>query len=331
MEKDKNGSDVLKLLDRAGVQGTGTYREFRNHRGEAGSKPGNKPAEVSSKTPQPVEKRAQVTAAPPAQAAQQVRPERPRAPRPASATPSLPATTIGIFSLAGGVGKTTLALNLTRALCSLRQRVLIVNCAGNFELEYLYGENSHKVGPLTLVHWQGDAAGYPLMLADAEELLASGDGHGFANLLAEQAPHTEFVLLDLPASRGHESVRFLEHCAHVLVPLNPDTHSLATVRWLQQCIKAAPGAGRGIHYLLNRYNPERELHREIRDRVQEMVGEALLPISLADEPLVQDAINSGVTLLDYAPDVPVAQDLRKLAAWLCDLRNGGHRAKGRTA
>jgi hypothetical protein len=69
----------------------------------------------------------------------------------------------------------------------------------------------------------------------------------------------------------------------------------------------------------------------MRDRFQAMLGSALSPFSVREDPQIQNAMRCGVTIVDYAPHADVATDLHTLEEWMEELLPRPMILKGMTA
>jgi cellulose biosynthesis protein BcsQ len=69
-------------------------------------------------------------------------------------------------------------------------------------------------------------------------------------------------------------------------------------------------------YLLNKFDASVAFHRDVRDRLSSALGERLLPFTIRRSDQVAEALASGLTVMDYAPNAPVVEDFKLLAQWL---------------
>jgi cellulose biosynthesis protein BcsQ len=327
MNTKSNAKDVDALLSRAGLRAGGTYREF----------PGKQsPIVESCQLPE---------------AASQVTVDAERGPvlddgaranidhvRPASSLAELltgmlprkarsaPAgTKIVVFSLAGGVGRTTLAAAVGRVLSARMRRVVLANCDSSFGFQHLRGPYSQTLGAFTFIHSPEQVSTLPLTLIEA------GEPGPALKIVLESSLHSDMILLDLPANRSAQTLELLHATDHILIPLSPDMHSAVTLPCLQELASSQRAPSSRVHYIVNRYDNSRAVHREMRDQFQAMLGSALLPFSIREEPQIQNAMRSGVTIIDYAPRSEAVADLLALSKWVEQLLPCSDLAKGLTA
>ena len=134
------------------------------------------------------------------------------------------------------------------------------------------------------------------------------DGHGANRILVDVAT----------ASRDVKS-RLLLLRPTVPVPILPDISSVASLGSIEAFLAslASPDA-RLIEplYLLNQFDASLPLHLEVREMLRHQLGDRLLPFVLRRSSAVSEALAKGMTVIDYAPDSPAAEDYWILAGWL---------------
>jgi cellulose biosynthesis protein BcsQ len=158
-----------------------------------------------------------------------------------------------------------------------------------------------------------------MTLIEAEEAATPEQEESAMKLVQQASVHADATLLDLPVGASSRTLDLALSADYILVPLLPNVHSAATLRSLEELLQAGRAMGTQVHYVMNRYEPSRALHREMHDRLQSILGDALLPLYIREEPLVQDAMRNGVTVVDYAADSEIVADLRALSRWVEQL------------
>ena len=68
-------------------------------------------------------------------------------------------------------------------------------------------------------------------------------------------------------------------------------------------------------YLLNQFDASLPLHVDVREILQEQLGDRLLPFVVRQSPAVSEALAEGMTVVDYAPGSSAAEDYIRLADW----------------
>ena len=237
----------------------------------------------------------------------------------------VPAVTV--FSVAGGVGKTSLVATLGRVLAAYGEQVLLVETASLGLLPLFFGSREFKPGfNLGMVrtfsppHGSTDAPVQAVML-DAEQYLQQGgdDRNLLPEVLLRNANASNRILIDVQTASRAVAQSLLPLAATVLAPLLPDMNSVVSVASVEAVFAGrGDSGGRPIKpiYLLNQFDPSLPLHQDVRAILQQQLGSRLLPFVLRRSPAVSEALAEGMTVMDYAPNSSVVEDYVQLANWL---------------
>jgi cellulose synthase operon protein YhjQ len=232
---------------------------------------------------------------------------------------------MAVFSLAGGVGKTSIVATLGRALSARGERVLLVDTAPYGLLPFFFGARDQRPGLLRTFSppiASGDAA-IQMITLDPEVL--GPEAAVQEALTAEISKHARGsgrVIVDLATASGATTRRVMRLAPQVLVPLVPDMNSVVSVSSIDAFFDHNGGAsGKPAlpHYVLNQFDPSLPLHLDVREVLREQLGDRLLPFVLRRTPAVSEALAEGMTVMDYAPNSAVAEDFTSLAAWVKSL------------
>ena len=231
------------------------------------------------------------------------------------------ATRVAFFSLAGGVGKTTLAVNVARALSSRSRDAVLVNCSHSFSFEPYLSSRTPRFGVLSFLHAPAGVAALPVTVIQsaAAELTDEARAGSPALFLEQASSSSEILLFDMPVGLDHASRELLSSVDHLIVPLVPDLQSGASANVIEALLRIGNRRGPEISFLFNRYDESRSFHREIRSRVSKLLGARLLPITVREDRALQEAAGSGLVLAEHAPESPVLSDLHALTGWICSL------------
>jgi cellulose synthase operon protein YhjQ len=235
------------------------------------------------------------------------------------------APVLAIFSLAGGVGKTSLVATLGRALSSRGERVLLVETASFGILPFFFGARDQRPGVLRTFSPPGASGDAPIqLLAMDPETLGPENlpQESLSTEISRQSRGASRILVDLATAAGATTRRILRLAPIVLVPVVPDMSSVVSVGAIDSFFKRHPSAsGQPIlpFYILNQFDPSLPLHRDIREVLREQMGDRLLPFELRRAPAISEALAEGMTVMDYAPTSPVAEDFSALAEWVKSL------------
>ncbi len=251
------------------------------------------------------------SAAPPAQAV----------PAPVPARPPV----LAVFSLAGGVGKTSLVATLGRALSARGERVLLVDTTPFGLLPFFFGARDQRPGLLRTFSppmASGDAAIQMITLDPEAQGPETATQEALGAEILKHGRGSGRVIIDLATASGATTRRVMRLAPQVLVPLVPDLNSVVSLSSIDAFFDHNGGAnGKPSlpHYVLNQFDPSLPLHLDVREVLRAQLGERLLPFALRHSPAVSEALAEGMTVMDYAPNSAVAEDFASLAGWVKSL------------
>jgi cellulose synthase operon protein YhjQ len=247
---------------------------------------------------------------------------------PAEAVPA-PATqrapVLAVFSLAGGVGKTSLVATLGRALSSRGERVLLVDTAAYGLLPFFFGARDQRPGVLRTFTAPGASGDAPIQMITMDPETLGPETSPQETLTQEISRHARGagrVLVDLATASGAITRRLLRMAPTVLVPVVPDLSSVVSVSSIDAFFQhnvSASGQQVRPFYILNQFDPSLPLHLDVREVLREQLGDRLLPFALRRTPAVSEALAEGMTVVDYAPNSTAAEDFGSLAGWVKSL------------
>ena len=229
---------------------------------------------------------------------------------------------LAVFSLAGGVGKTSLVATVGRSLSSLGEKVLLTDTTSHGLLPFYFGASELREGTVRTFSPPSGSTDAPIYLVNYAVDQAAGDEEAQDLAVEEMATSsrgTHRMLLDLTASTGWVIRRVARLNPTVLVPLAPDMNSVISLQAIEKFfdgVTAPDGAALKIFYVLNQFDAALPLHLDVREVLRRQLGERLLPFVIRRAPAVSEALAEGMTIVDYAPDAPVAEDYMNVATWL---------------
>jgi cellulose synthase operon protein YhjQ len=245
-------------------------------------------------------------------------------------TQSAPAPTaarapvIAVFSLAGGVGKTSLVATLGRVLSARGERVLLVDTAAYGLLPFFFGARDQRPGLLRTFSppvASGDAP-IQMITLDPETLNSElANAEALTAEILKYARGVSRVVVDLATASGATTRRIMRLSPQILVPLVPDMCSVVSVSSIDAFFEHNNGNGKPAlpYYVLNQFDPSLPLHLDVREVLREQLGDRLLPFTLRHTPAVSEALAEGMTVMDYAPNSAVTEDYASLAGWVKSL------------
>jgi cellulose biosynthesis protein BcsQ len=239
-------------------------------------------------------------------------------PRGVSLKPGLPQgedkpTSMAVYSLAGGVGKTTITANLGRILCSLGEQVLLVDASGSGLLPFYFGASDLRPCLRTFV---APETNYPPMnVIGADDITPEW----LENDVKAAMKMVQRTIFDLGPASMAMLPQVLEMCAVLLVPLLSDLNSMLTVSRIEASVKAMQSKRIRAplpFYVFNKFDERNSMDQEARNLVVRQCDERLLPITIRRSADVTAAICDRMTVADHAAESEVTHDFLEVAMWL---------------
>ena len=253
---------------------------------------------------------------------------------------------IAIFSPLGGVGKTTLAVNLAASLAELGKRVLLVDLDAQSCATRALGLATEPGGSLHSVLMDGTSpkdvvhstrllnlfvirSHLELLEVDMEGdmRVAQSDHHQtrLREVIAElrALPDFDCILLDCPSSMGVMTSAAMAAADELLVPIKPGFMMWPLVSCLlgqiQDVIES--GSNPGLHmggFVINRFEGDAAQLSEVARALQATAkpyvsGNVVYLTAIPDSVALTEAPCSGQTILEYDPNGVAARAFRDLA------------------
>ena len=229
---------------------------------------------------------------------------------------------LALFSLAGGVGKTSLAATLGRALSLQGERVVLTDTTSSGLLPYYFGEREVHPGEVrTFLPPEGSSgAAISLVIRDAAGM---SEDRRWQEILTDEILRNgvgkQRAVLDLASGSSWLLRRMADLHPLVLVPLTGDMNSVISLQAVERVFRSIVDSdGRPLrpYYVLNQFDVSLPLHLDVREVLRRQLGDRLLRIAIRRSPAVSEALAEGMTVMDYAPGSPVTEDFMNLASWL---------------
>jgi cellulose synthase operon protein YhjQ len=229
---------------------------------------------------------------------------------------------LAVFSLAGGVGKTSLVATLGRALSSLGEKVLLTDTTSHGLLPFYFGASELRQGVVRTFSPPSGSTDAPIYLVSYDVDQRGGED-GVQEQLVEEivgnSKGTHRILLDLTHGSGWVARRMASMNPTVLVPLAPDMNSVISLQAVEKYFSGVVDSdGRPLqpYFVINQFDASLPLHLDVREVLRRQLGDRLLPFVIRRAPSVSEALAEGMTVMDYAPETPVAEDYQNVAEWL---------------
>ncbi len=235
-----------------------------------------------------------------------------------------------LFSLAGGVGKTSLAAAIGRALASRGERVLLTDTCSFGVLPFYFGAREIRTGVVRT--FSGGTSDPPIRVLTLDIDRENADPELLRRELLRGTHDVNRVLIDVATGSASILRQALRLSPLVLVPVVPDMTSVVTLQALEGFFRNQEGlSGKPLQawYVLSQFDPLSPLQLDVREVLRQQLGERLLPFAVHRTAAVSEALAEGMTVIDYAPNSPATEDVLSLASWVRNTSvaaGGGHRA-----
>jgi cellulose synthase operon protein YhjQ len=229
---------------------------------------------------------------------------------------------LAVFSLAGGVGKTSLVATVGRALSSMGEKVLLTDTTSHGLLPFYFGASELRQGTVRTFSPPSGSTDAPIYLVSYDVDQKASDDAAQEQLSEEiinNGRGAHRILLDLTVSSSWIVRRMSRMNPTILVPVAPDMNSVISLQTVEKFFSGVnDGDGRPLQpfYVLNQFDTSLPLHLDVREVMRRQLGDRLLPFVIRRAPAVSEALAEGMTVVDYAPDAPVSEDYLNLATWL---------------
>jgi cellulose synthase operon protein YhjQ len=229
---------------------------------------------------------------------------------------------LAVFSLAGGVGKTSLVATVGRALSSMGEKVLLTDTTSHGLLPFYFGANELRHGTVRTFSPPSGSVDAPIYLVshDMEEKGRDEETRErFVDEVIGNSQGTHRILLDLTAASSWVISQMSRMNPTVLIPVAPDMNSVISLQFVEKFfygISDSEGRPLQPYYLLNQFDTSLPLHLDVREVLRRQLGERLLPFVIHRAHAVSEALAEGMTVMDYVPREPIAQDYAHVATWL---------------
>jgi len=229
---------------------------------------------------------------------------------------------LAVFSLAGGVGKTSLVATVGRALSSMGEKVLLTDTTSHGLLPFYFGASELRHGTVRTFSPPSGSTDAPIYLVsyDVDHKTTEDEAQeDLAEEIINNGRGAHRILLDLTVGSSWIVRRMSRMSPTILVPVAPDMNSVISLQTVEKFFSGVnDGDGRPLqpYYVLNQFDTSLPLHLDVREVMRRQLGDRLLPFVIRRAQSVSEALAEGMTVVDYAPDAPVAEDYLNLATWL---------------
>jgi chromosome partitioning protein len=243
---------------------------------------------------------------------------------------------IAITNQKGGVGKTTIAVNLSASLASLGSRILLIDMDPQGNSSDGIGIDTNKLNTtiydalvneiplcdIIIPHQLNNLFVVPanISLSGAETELASDISRPFKlrKALRPEISKYDYIIIDCPPSLGILTVNAIVASTDLLVPIEPNSYALKGMSMLMSTIlKIKEDLEHYSHFLgvvINMFDPQTPLHSSITEVITEyFTARKIFNSKIHRCPTIPEAEIHGQSVVQYAPSDRAAEMFMNLA------------------
>ncbi len=243
---------------------------------------------------------------------------------------------IAITNQKGGVGKTTLAINISAALALLGHRVLCVDLDPQGNSSDGLGIDSNRLDATiydVLIHDVPISdivipnqlrnlfiAPANINLSGTETELASDISRPFKlrKALRPEVSKYDYIIIDCPPSLGILTVNAIVASTDLLVPIEPNSYALKGMSMLMSTIlKIKEDLEHHTHFLgivINMFNPKATLHISLVEAITEyFTARKIFKTKIQRNQKIPEAEIHGQSILQYEPQSEASEMFTALA------------------
>ncbi|MFA6970378.1 MAG: cellulose biosynthesis protein BcsQ [Gallionella sp.] len=246
-------------------------------------------------------------------------------------------TVIAVISPKGGVGKTTVSVNLACGLAANGRPVRLVDLDPQNALRLHLGADpadvnglAHQTLQQTSWYYSEYDSAYGVSFVPYgkvseieritfEALLTQSPNWLRENLAALGHEPSGYTIIDTPPGPSVYVQQALSIANFVLVVMIPDAGSYATLTAIEGLLDyycANRSDFYGSYYVLNQFDADHPLNRDIKTVMQSVLEDRLAPYPIHRDESLSEALAFQQPAAQYAPHCQAVDDLANLTRWL---------------
>ena len=250
-------------------------------------------------------------------------------------------TIISVANQKGGVGKTTITLNLAHALCEKGYDVLVIDLDPQFNLSFgilgmdllnyadknigiLLSKNSVKKDEVmestVKVNAKLDLIPSHLQLSAVEKILVNAYAREMKlkNIIDAVKYNYDYILIDNAPSLGLFLINSLVASDYILIPCEPSYFSIAGVQLMLDTVEEINESNlnpnlKVMGFIFNKYTKQSKIPQERLEQLQELYDNipvmGIIPRAVA----VEKAEHDGKSIFEYDENNPASAAFKELA------------------
>lgn len=235
--------------------------------------------------------------------------------------------TLGLVSLAGGTGRSTLVAEFGRSLAERGFNVALIELDPSNSLGGLMDHGHARSqgmasGLIPVTTTQGHLVYLPHDVLAIREAAGMRPDRVVSDLRSDPAllhHPLDFILLDVargPDPSMEQALALADRIIHVLTPVH---RGLEDARRLAAWPQIERNASRLVH-LINRLDGRRLLDRDLLRIFKESLGDRLMNEMVHEDQAVPESQARGLTLSAHAPKSQAHRDIQGLVNWIVACR-----------
>jgi len=240
--------------------------------------------------------------------------------------------TIAVLNQKGGVGKTTISVNLSHALALAGNRVMAIDLDPQGHLSTSLGIFKQPIhGVSDVLKGERTLSSVKIDTREGLQLIPAGENlreieevggnvkeqmHLLKEAIADIEDKPDFIVLDCPPSSGLLGANAILAVDEILIPVSGDYLSLNGLAHLMITLKrfeAVRDTPLCKRIVLSRFVARRRLSQEVLEKLLEHFPDLIMKTFIREAAVLSECPSAGRTIFEYKSTSSSAEDFRQLA------------------